>query len=100
MDKFYLFLLVFALNDGFAMSRHYCSYLRNIRQKIIDKISYGWWIVIHSIIDIGSIIGMLIWYNNDKHFWVAVAIPIFIILWYIPLYLRKRKNDNNISKRT
>ena len=98
MDNFYLFLLVFALNDGFAMSRHYCSYLRNIRQKIIDKISYGWWIVIHSIIDIGSIIGMLIWYNNDKHFWVGVGIPVFIILWYIPLLLKKRKENARNKK--
>tara|TARA_Y100000031_G_scaffold12052_1_gene12925 strand:+ start:66 stop:368 length:303 start_codon:yes stop_codon:yes gene_type:complete len=100
MDNFYLFLLIYALSNGFTMSRHYCSYLRNLREKIIEKITYGWWIAIHTVVDIGSIIGMLIWYNNDKHFWVAVAIPIFIILWYIPLYLKKRKNDNNISKRT
>ncbi len=34
---------------------------------------------------------MMVWYNNDKHFWVVVAGLVFMILWYIPLYLKKRK---------
>ena len=86
---FYLFLTIFIINDGFAMSRHYCPYLRGIREKIIDKISYGWWIAIHSVIDIGAIIGMLVYFEVDKHFWIAVAIPVVIILWYIPLFWKK-----------
>lgn len=87
---FYLFLTIFIINDGFAMSRHYCSYLRGIREKIIDKISYGWWIAIHSVIDIGAIIGMLIHYE-PKHFWIAIAIPFVIICWYVPLAWKKWK---------
>ena len=96
MDKFYLFLLVFALNDGFAMSRHYCSYLRNLREKIIEKITYGWWISIHSVIDIGAIIGMMVYFEKAKHFWVAVSIPIVIILWYIPLGWKKYRENNSL----
>ena len=96
MDYFYLFLLTFALNDGFAMSRHYCSYLRNLRLKIIEKITYGWWISIHSVIDIGSIIGMMVYFEKAKHFWVAISIPIVIILWYIPLGWKKYRENNSL----
>ena len=96
MDYFYLFLVIFILNDGFAMSRHYCSYLRNLREKIIEKITYGWWISIHSVIDIGAIIGMIVYFEKAKHFWVAVSIPIVIILWYIPLGWKKYRENNSI----
>ena len=82
---FYLFLTIFIINDGFAMSRHYCSYLRNVREKIINTITYGWWIFIHSIIDIGSIIGMMVWFEREQHLYIAIAIPIVIILWFVPL---------------
>ena len=96
MDYFYLFLVIFILNDGFTMSRHYCSYLRNLREKIIEKITYGWWISIHSVIDIGSIIGMMVYFEKAKHFWVAISIPIVIILWYIPLGWKKYRENNSI----
>ena len=96
MDNFYLFLLVFALSNGFTMSRHYCSYLRNLREKIIEKITYGWWIAIHSVVDIGSIIGMMVYFEKAKHFWVAISIPIVIILWYIPLGWKKYRENNSI----
>lgn len=91
---FYLFLSFFILNDGFSMSRHYCSYLRDKRQKLIDKYSYGWYIAVHSIIDIGSIIGMMVYYE-PKHLPIVIAILVVLVVWYAPMffkYLWKRWN--------
>ena len=42
IDLFYLGVVILVLNEGFVMSRHYCSYLRELREQIIEKYGLKW----------------------------------------------------------
>ena len=87
---FYICLLIFLLNDGFSMIRHYSPYLRDVRQRLMDRMTRKWFLIVHSTIDILAVGGMIyLW--EAKYVWVLIAVPVFMITWYIPLWWRKRK---------
>lgn len=88
---FYFFLLIFLLNDGFSMMRHYSPYLRDLRQRIIDRMTHTRFVVVHSIIDLSCVIGMAWSFNSKYNLYAIVVVGIIMIVWYIPLGWRKYK---------
>ena len=86
---FYLFVAIFIINDGFAMLRHYWESAADLRQTLIDKLGKTRYQVIHSIIDLIAIVGMLVYFDFTKHIWIVGSIIGVMILWYIPIGLRK-----------
>ena len=78
------------IRDRFSMIRHYSPYLRDVRQRLMDRMTRKWFLVVHSTIDILAVIGMIaLW--ESQYVWVLIAVPVFMIVWYIPLWVRKYK---------
>ena len=71
------------------MLRHYWESAADLRQTLIDKLGKTRYQVIHSIIDLIAIVGMLVYFDSTKHIWIVGSIIGVMILWYIPIGLRK-----------
>ena len=71
------------------MLRHYWESAADLRQTLIDKLGKTRYQVIHSIIDLIAIVGMLVYFDFTKHIWIVGSIIGVMILWYIPIGLRK-----------
>ena len=93
IDLFYLGLVILVLNEGFVMSRHYCSYLRKLREQIIEK--YGLkWTVFHSSMDVLWLVWLFFGFDRAKHLNVLLGIMSIMILFYIPVLYKKYKGYN------
>jgi len=90
IDLFYLGLVILVLNEGFVMSRHYCSYLRKLREQIIEK--YGVkWTVFHSSMDVLWLVLLFFGFDRAKHLNVLLGLMGIMILFYIPVLYKKYK---------
>jgi hypothetical protein len=90
-NLFYLGIVILVLNEGFVMSRHYCSYTRQLLTQIKEK--WGWkWIVLHSALDVLWILLVIVGYKEDQyHLEIISCIIVAMGIYYIPIMIREHK---------
>ena len=90
-NLFYLGVVILVLNEGFVMSRHYCSYTKQLLIQIKEK--YGWkWTVFHSTLDVLWILLMIIGWEEGRNYLEILAV-IFIAMgiYYVPIMIKGYK---------